>query len=100
MKSSKKLNWKSFLYFFLVENFLNFELSKRLHNNDEVARMREVMTSIEETGTYTLTEQELSFGAKLAWRNASRCIGRKQWLNLKVRKVIFRSFQSVQNQTL
>ena len=46
--------------------------------------MREVMTSIEETGTYELTEQELAFGAKLAWRNASRCIGRKQWENLKV----------------
>ena len=57
---------------------------RRLHDNEEATRMREVMTSIEETGTYELTEQELAFGAKLAWRNASRCIGRKQWLNLKV----------------
>ena len=77
------------LFFLLVVlNLLN-TFFKRLHNNDEAVRMREVMTSIEETGTYTLTEQELSFGAKLAWRNASRCIGRKQWLNLKVSEAIY-----------
>ena len=88
-----------FLWHLLLIIYLNLEINletyyftlyylNRLHNNDEVVRMREVMTSIEETGTYTLTEQELSFGAKLAWRNASRCIGRKQWLNLKVRQIV------------
>lgn len=88
-----------FLWHLLLIIYLNLEINletyyfalyylNRLHNNDEVVRMREVMTSIEETGTYTLTEQELSFGAKLAWRNASRCIGRKQWLNLKVSEAI------------
>ena len=46
--------------------------------------MREVMTSIEETGTYELTEQEFIFGGTLAWRNAARCIGRNYWQNLKV----------------
>ena len=34
--------------------------------------------------TYELTENELVFGAKTAWRNASRCIGRIQWSKLKV----------------
>ena len=65
--------------------FESVVFSRRLHDNEEATRMREVMTSIEETGTYELTEQELAFGAKLAWRNASRCIGRKQWQNLKVK---------------
>lgn len=35
-------------------------------------------------GTYQLTETELIFGAKLAWRNAARCIGRIQWSKLQV----------------
>lgn len=36
------------------------------------------------TSTYQLTETELVFGAKLAWRNATRCIGRIQWSKLQV----------------
>ncbi|WP_368738983.1 nitric oxide synthase oxygenase, partial [Staphylococcus aureus] len=31
---------------------------------------------IKETGTYTHTEEELIYGAKMAWRNSNRCIGR------------------------
>jgi nitric oxide synthase oxygenase domain/subunit len=36
------------------------------------------------TGTYDLTETELTFGAKLGWRNSARCIGRIQWTKLQV----------------
>ncbi len=39
-------------------------------------RLNSIKQSIEETGTYTHTSEELSFGAKLAWRNSNRCIGR------------------------
>ena len=39
---------------------------------------------IEGNGSYSLLEKELVFAAKTAWRNASRCIGRIQWNNLKV----------------
>ncbi|KOB72118.1 Nitric oxide synthase 2, partial [Operophtera brumata] len=39
---------------------------------------------VAKTGTYQLTTTELVFGAKLAWRNASRCIGRIQWSKLQV----------------
>ncbi|XP_033126796.1 nitric oxide synthase, brain-like [Anneissia japonica] len=48
------------------------------------SRIKEVKQSIESTGTYTLTEKELIFGAKLAWRNSARCIGRIQWTRLQV----------------
>ena len=47
-------------------------------------RLAEVNKAVEETGTYDLTEQELIFASKTAWRNASRCIGRIQWNNLQV----------------
>ncbi|XP_033108490.1 nitric oxide synthase, brain-like [Anneissia japonica] len=47
-------------------------------------RLAEVQGSIEKTGTYNLTETELMLGAKTAWRNAPRCIGRIQWTKLQV----------------
>lgn len=49
------------------------------------ARWAQVSAEIERTGTYTHTYDELSFGAKLAWRNATRCIGRLFWNGLQVR---------------
>ena len=42
------------------------------------------MKEIEERGTYELELKELIFGAKNAWRNAARCIGRIQWNKLQV----------------
>jgi nitric-oxide synthase, bacterial len=48
-------------------------------------RLAEVRAQIATTGTYVHTPTELSFGAKLAWRNASRCIGRLYWQSLVVR---------------
>jgi nitric-oxide synthase, bacterial len=35
--------------------------------------------------TYWQTEDELSYGAKVAWRNSTRCIGRIFWESLNVR---------------
>ena len=48
-------------------------------------RLDQVQVEILQTGTYRLTEKELSFGAKLAWRNSNRCMGRLFWKTLKVR---------------
>ncbi|XP_057216737.1 nitric oxide synthase 2a, inducible [Triplophysa rosa] len=47
-------------------------------------RVDRVTLEITLTGSYTLTADELAFGAKQAWRNAPRCIGRIQWANLQV----------------
>lgn len=47
-------------------------------------RIEEVIESIESTGTYEHTNEELSYGVKLSWRNASRCIYRIQWRNIEV----------------
>ncbi|MFI6445759.1 nitric oxide synthase oxygenase [Kitasatospora sp. NPDC050543] len=52
---------------------------------DPTPRLREVLDEIERTGTYEQTYPELVFGARLAWRNAARCIGRLYWRSLVVR---------------
>ncbi|WP_330270178.1 nitric oxide synthase oxygenase [Lentzea sp. NBC_00516] len=49
------------------------------------ARLAEVHAEIAATGTYRHTTAELTFGARVAWRNSSRCIGRLYWRSLKVR---------------
>ncbi len=48
-------------------------------------RLRQVRMEIERTGTYTQTEAEVVFGARVAWRNAAKCIGRLYWSGLRVR---------------
>lgn len=48
-------------------------------------RVWEVRDEIGATGTYRHTPDELAFGARLAWRNAARCIGRLYWNSLRVR---------------
>ncbi|MGD9483877.1 nitric oxide synthase oxygenase [Streptomyces sp. TRM70308] len=47
-------------------------------------RLHQVRAAIDRTGTYRHTSEELAFGARVAWRNASRCIGRLYWNSLRV----------------
>jgi nitric-oxide synthase len=47
-------------------------------------RLAIVRAQIAATGSYVHTTDELAYGAKLAWRNASRCIGRLYWRSLMV----------------
>jgi nitric-oxide synthase len=48
-------------------------------------RIGQVRREIDAGGTYTHTLDELTFGARVAWRNAARCIGRLYWNSLRVR---------------
>jgi nitric-oxide synthase len=48
-------------------------------------RMRQVRREIESGGTYWHTTAELTFAARVAWRNSARCIGRLYWRSLRVR---------------
>lgn len=48
------------------------------------SRLQQVQNDIDSTNSYHLTETELIYGAKLAWRNSARCIGRIQWSKLQV----------------
>lgn len=62
---------------------------ERFHQEQEQEgleqRLTEVRDEIADTGTYTHTFPELEFGARVAWRNSNRCIGRLYWKSLKVR---------------
>ncbi|WP_127534650.1 nitric oxide synthase oxygenase [Paenibacillus kobensis] len=47
-------------------------------------RIAEIRAHIRQTGTYRHTEDELKHGARMAWRNSNRCIGRLFWQSLTV----------------
>lgn len=47
-------------------------------------RINDIELDIHLTGTYTHTKEELEYGAKVAWRNSNRCIGRLYWESLIV----------------
>src|SRR5687768_15236840 len=42
-------------------------------------RWEQVRREVAETGTYRHTRAELVFGARVAWRNSVRCVGRIRW---------------------
>lgn len=48
-------------------------------------RLRQVQGEIALGGSYQLSGEELGYGAKLAWRNSARCVGRAYWPALAVR---------------
>ena len=49
------------------------------------SRLREVEAEIESHGTYRQTFGELEQGARIAWRNSTRCVGRRYWPSLTIR---------------
>jgi nitric-oxide synthase, bacterial len=57
-----------------------------LNKSDQEKKLRyhEIHEEILETGFYTHTSEELIHGAKMAWRNSNRCIGRLFWSSLHV----------------
>ncbi|MFI9272672.1 nitric oxide synthase oxygenase [Kitasatospora sp. NPDC052896] len=52
---------------------------------DVEVRVGQVIDEIARTGTYRHTPEELAYGARVAWRNSARCIGRLYWRSLVVR---------------
>lgn len=52
---------------------------------DPRRRIAEIAEEVARHGTYEHTPEELVFGARVAWRNSARCIGRLYWNNLTVR---------------
>jgi len=47
-------------------------------------RLEEIRAQFETEGTYTHSHAELVFGARVAWRNSNRCVGRLPWRSLRV----------------
>jgi nitric-oxide synthase len=50
-----------------------------------VRRVAEVRAEVDRTGSYWHTRAELAFGARVAWRQSTRCVGRARWASLVVR---------------
>lgn len=73
-----------------IEEIDNMDIQVARHffsqlEGDHSKRLQTIADEIERTGSYTLTTDELTEGAKLAWRNSNRCIGRLFWQTLNVR---------------
>ena len=49
-----------------------------------VGRLENVKKEILETGTWVPTLKELEWGARVSWRNATRCVGRYFWETLHI----------------
>ena len=67
-----------------AEDFLRLCYTENPRLGPVERRLASVRAQIAATGGYVHTTDELSYGAKVAWRNASRCIGRLYWRSLIV----------------
>lgn len=68
-----------------AEKFLRLYHEENPKAGPPEVRLRQVRADIERFGTYWHTREELVHGARVAWRNNSRCIGRLYWRSLRVR---------------
>lgn len=68
-----------------AERFLRLYHTERPDAGDFHERWTQVRCEVARTGTYTHTAGELRHGARVAWRNSARCIGRLYWNSLRVR---------------
>jgi nitric-oxide synthase len=67
-----------------AEEFLRLCYAENPRLGPVEPRLAIVRAQIAATGSYTHTPEELAHGAKLAWRNSGRCIGRLYWRSLVV----------------
>jgi nitric-oxide synthase len=67
-----------------AEEFLRTCYTELPKLGDVELRLAAVKEEIAAHGTYKHTIDELTHGARMAWRNASRCIGRVYWRSLIV----------------
>jgi nitric-oxide synthase len=68
-----------------AEQFVRLYFEENPQHGSPDARLARVRAELDKTGTYSHTHAELVHGARVAWRNASRCIGRLYWRSLVVR---------------
>ena len=71
-------------------DYADAETFVRLHHaevlrSDPTDRLRQVRDELRRTGDYTHTPEEVRWAARVAWRNADRCVGRLYWNSLRVR---------------
>ncbi|GAA4675031.1 nitric oxide synthase oxygenase [Phytohabitans rumicis] len=67
-----------------AEEFLRLCYAEQPRLGPVEPRLAVIRAQVAATGSYVHTTEELTWGAKVAWRNASRCIGRLYWRSLVV----------------
>jgi nitric-oxide synthase len=67
-----------------AEKFITICYQELGKSNTVKDRLEEVKSDINVFGTYTHTFEELQQGARMAWRNSNKCIGRLFWDKLYV----------------
>lgn len=68
-----------------AEEFLRLFHAENKDAGSLPERINRMRYEVDTTGTYRHTQAELTFGARVAWRNSARCIGRLYWRSLQVR---------------
>lgn len=68
-----------------AEAFFEQHAAENMSAPDPEKRFSQALVEFGRHGIFSHTTDELEFGAKLAWRNANRCIGRLYWRSLVVR---------------
>lgn len=59
--------------------------AEQLTGGDPRPRIEQAQEELTRTGAWTKTAEELGFAARVAWRNAERCVGRLYWKGLHLR---------------
>ena len=68
-----------------AREFLEMYFAENPSAGSFAERWEKVQAEIAAEGSYVLTEAELTFGARAAWRHSVRCVGRLRWQGLAVR---------------
>ena len=61
-----------------------YHKEKQLSAEVCAARAKQILQSIETSGTYEHTFDELEYGARVAWRNSAKCINRQVCMELQL----------------
>jgi nitric-oxide synthase len=80
-----RLSWRRVVDPAAAEEFLRLYHAECPQAGPVQPRLDVVLAQIDRYGAYAHTADELVFGARVAWRNSNRCIGRLYWRSLRVR---------------
>ena len=67
-----------------LQQYYSDTLNHEKPSQPQAVREKEVLEQLRLTGSYSLTRDELVWGARMAWRNAPRCPARVIWKKLTV----------------
>ncbi len=65
--------------------FIREFYAERSGGGDSRPRIEQAQEELARTGVWQKTPEELGFAARVAWRNAERCVGRLYWKGLHLR---------------